>query len=368
MHNQSLPPADRDDAPEIATPSTAVEISERPGDGRRNERIDGSTVAEATKHLPDSQRSVIRAFHAHYMDNGLTLKEAGQLIDRDNSTLSQIFKGKYPANLDRVVEKMSFFLNLEAKRAEGGKLSFIKTDLSEKMWSIFDLARETQKVAFMIGDTQIGKTTIAERYTHENNHGRTIYTRMPASGSVIEFRLELAAKMRLGKLCAADLNRAIFGAIDSRMLLIIDELSLCMPKGSTGVRRIRVIEFIREIFDRTQCGLACIATSVFAKELESGAFAEVFRQMKRRRLCLHRLPDRPSQKDLNTFADAHGLPPSEGQARELEKRMIDDEALGMWLTVLRLGAKLAASKKQSIGWAHVISAHKGLESLEGKNN
>ena len=69
---------------------------------------------------------------------------------------------------------------------------------------------------------------------------------------------------------------------------------------------------------------------------------------------------------MNTFANAHGLPASEGDARKLESMMVDDEALGMWLTLLRMSAKVAATRREKLTWSHVIAAHAGLKQLEGQ--
>lgn len=40
------------------------------------------------------------------------------------------------------------------------------------------------------------------------------------------------------------------------------------------------------------------------------------------------------------------------------------EALGMWLTLLRMAGKIAAQRKAKLEWAHVLSAHAGLVQLE----
>jgi hypothetical protein len=110
-----------------------------------------------------------------------------------------------------------------------------------------------------------------------------------------------------------------------------------------------------------------VARACSRDAIEKETFGKILRQTKRRRLCTLQLPARPSQEDLNTFAAAYTSKPSEGVARKLESDIIDTEALGMWLTLLRMAAKLAAQKKQKLDWSHVITAHHGLETLEGKN-
>jgi hypothetical protein len=105
-------------------------------------------------------------------------------------------------------------------------------------------------------------------------------------------------------------------------------------------------------------------TNVFRDAMEKGAVERILRQLKRRRLCTLQLPHVPCQRDLNTFAAAYGLPPSSGTARDLERQMVESEALGMWLTLLRMAAKNAAQHKQTMTWGHVNTARQVLRHLE----
>ncbi|MEN6533055.1 MAG: ATP-binding protein [Bryobacteraceae bacterium] len=333
------------------------------------EKIPGDVVNRATADLPDNQRSAIRRFHAYYLENDLSLNEAGKLIDLSGSTLGLAFRGKYEARLDNLVGEIERFFELFDKRNQGRKLQFIPTRLTERIWRVCESALEFQRAAFIFGESQIGKTEALLEYARTHNHGSTIYVSVPTGGHISHFLCRLAETLRISaRMRPAELRQRIIGAFDSRMLLIVDEAHQCIIEHAHSTCRLQTIEFIREIFDQTHCGLVICATKVFQEEMECGALEKLLRQMRRRRLCALNLPDRPTQQDLNTFSAANGLPPSSGEARKLEASMVDSEALGMWLTLLRMASKLATQRKQPLTWAHVLTAHNGLQQLETGSN
>jgi len=335
--------------------------------GKGTIKVAGDIVYQATAELPDAQRSAIRRFHSYYMDNNLSLDEAAALIRFESGAiLSQVFRGKYGAKLDNIVAEIESFFELQDKRSLGKKLPFIETRLTKRIWDICDAALEFQKIAFIFGDMQIGKTAALREWALRHNHGSTIYVRVPTGGALLNFMTRLANELHIsGNMSITKLRERIIGAFDSRMLLIVDEAHACIRDSGNQSMPVQTIEFIREIFDETDCGVVLCATNVFRDAMETGAVSKVLRQTRRRRLCALQLPNVPTQTDLNTFAAAYGLPVSSGPARELETRMIEHEALGMWLTLLRMGAKIAAQRRRAMTWNDVLNASAGLKELEG---
>lgn len=332
-----------------------------------NQRIPGDVVNKATAELPDNQRSAIRRLHAYYVEHNLSTDEVSKLIGYSHTVASTLFRGKYGGDWEAITKTIESFFDLHDKRAQGRKLHFIKTALTERIWNVCDASLEFQKLAFIFGDQQIGKTEALKAYRDAHNHGSTIYVRMPTGGVLGNLLAEMARVMRIGdNLSTTRLRERIKSAFDDRMLLIVDEVHGCIKEQGRSQTSVESIEFIRELFDETQCGVVLCATNIFRDAMDNGPVQKILRQTKRRRLCALQLPNVPTQADLNTFAAAYKLPPSEGEARVLEKRMVEEEALGMWLTLLRMGAKVAAGRHQEMKWAHVLSAYAGLKSLEGQ--
>lgn len=331
-------------------------------------KIAGDIVNKATADLPDNQRSAIRRLHAYYVENDLGIEDTAKLIRMSGTTLSLVFRGKYPADLENITSEIESFFELQEKRTAGRKIDFIPTRLTQRIWQVCDSALEFQRIAYIFGESQIGKTEALEAYTATHNHGSTVFLSVPTGGSLSHFMVKLCEKLRLSTaLREADMRRRIIESFDDRMLLIVDEAHRCVPQSRFVDRKIQTIEFVREIFDERKCGVVICATKAFQEAMERGSLEKLLRQTKRRRLCALNLPDRPSRDDLNTFAAAYGLPASSGDARKLEDHIIDEEALGMWLTLLRMAAKLAAQRKHKLEWSHVLSAKAGLDLLEGKS-
>lgn len=331
----------------------------------RKFRIAGDVVNKATAELPDEQRSAIRRLHAHGAEHDLSLAELGKLVRYDETTLSRVFHGKYEGNLANVVKEIADFFALHDERSKGRKLTFIETDLARRVWKVCGAALEYQRIGFIFGDTQIGKTEALRKYQQDHNHGSTIYVSVPTGGSMSLFLAALAKALRISpQQKEKELIRRIFEAFDDRMLLIVDEAHQCLySKGET--RGARTLEFVRELFDARKCGVVICGTNVFRDEMDSGRFAGVLKQMKRRRLVALQLPSTPTASDLNTIAEAYGLAPATGEALALQTDAIREEGLGFWLTLLRMAAKGASTNKARMAWSHVIRAHAGSKMLEG---
>jgi hypothetical protein len=329
-------------------------------------KIPGDTVNKATADLPDAHRSAIRRFHGFYIENDLSLDETAKLIGYTGGALSLLFRGRYQSKIDDIANEIISFFDLQDKRSQARKLNFIPTELTRRIWNVCTAALEFQRIAFIFGDQQIGKSEALIAFRDAHNHGNTIYIAMPTGGALIHFLTKLAEQLKISPhLGLAVLRRRIINSFDDRMLLIVDEAHQAIPENGRSAYPLQTIEFIRELFNEKHCGVVFAATNVFRDAMEKGDLEKVLRQTLRRRLCYLQLPSSPTQKDLNTFAAAYGLPPSDGAYRALEKQMVEDEALGMWLTLLRMGAKLAAQAKKTMTWAHVQSARAGLRQLEG---
>lgn len=336
--------------------------------------IPGDVVNKATENLPDAQRSAIRGMHAYAIDNKLTNGEVGKLLKKENgkpydgAAISLVFRGKYPAGLENITSEIADFLALEEKRNKGRALPYIKTELYEQIEAVNDAARTFQKMAFFFGDNQIGKSEANKHYRTTHNHGSTVYTEFPAGGALCYLLAKLAEGLRIGTQSReTDLRRRIMSAVDDRMLLIFDEVDRAIPSSYVPKSSLRTFDFICELFNERKCGVVLIGNSDFRKHLEEGEVATIMRKTRRRRLCAMQLPALPSRKDLNTFAAAYGLPPSSGATRELETKIIEQEALGVWLTLLRMAAVAAKDAKQKMSWDHVVHAYHGRNAMENPN-
>lgn len=331
-------------------------------------KISGDQVNKHTADLPDDERGAIRWLHAYATEQDRTLAELAADIRYDTTTVYRVLKGEYEGSLANVAKAILQFKSLYEQRSVGRQIHRIETALVKRIWKVCDAALQYQRIAIIVGETQVGKTLALLWYRDTHNHGSTIYISVPTGGTLGAFLVSFAKALRINPQAREkELRRRIMEAVDDRMLVIVDEVHRVIRASGNNTRSLETIEFLRELFDETHCGMVLCATNVFRQAMdENSGMSEILKQTKRRRLCTLQLPDRPTKEDLDTFAAAYGLPPAKDEALDLQTEVIRDEALGMWLTLLRMAAKVATQREKKMTWDHVISAHAGLRHLEGR--
>lgn len=329
--------------------------------------IDPEVVNAATADLPDEHRRAIRWAYNYAVTKGMSRKELADAIRYSDNTLLQIFTGSHSASKKNATEKILRFKELEESREGSQQLAFIETDLSRKIWTLCENALSYNRIGFIFGDSQIGKTENLIEYARTHNHGETIYIRMPEGGTMAHFIHELKLALNINeKSTLVDIKRKIIHHFDRHKLLIIDEAHQCFIQSprSTSIKPIRVLEYIREIHDVTKCGVIISATNMFHDQLQNGANSKILEQLKRRRLAALHLDNKPTKRDLDAFAAAYGLPAATEEALELQTEVITEEALGFWLTILRMTAARLHRAGKKMTWSDVAKSHDMLRKLE----
>ena len=340
-------------------------------------RIPGDVVNKATSTLADDERSALRWLHSFAGERNYSLDEVASLLKQESGkpysrdSVYQALTGRRSesgaslAPFDAAIERLR---KLEDARAGANRAPFIETTLTQRIWKIFETALNFQRIALIYGASQIGKTTAGIEYQRTHNHGETIYVRMPARGSLGEFTRWLAKALRISQgLKEWQIKDRIFSAIDDRMLLIVDQCHECFRSSNYGERSIASLLFIMEIFDRCNCGIVLIGTTEFEKGITDSRFSGTLKQLTRRGLPKPlRLPDKPTAENLNEFSAAYGLPPATDAALALQADTIRDHDLGIWLTTLQAGQKIATKRKEAMSWKHVISANAAFLNIAGE--
>lgn len=324
-------------------------------------KISRERVLTATMDLPDEQREAVRWLHGYAVEKHLSLKALEDKLRYDSSTLSQLFSGKYTGSIENVCKEITAFRKLVQQRAAVKSVPFVETDLAQKIFKCCESALIYQRIFFIYGSSQIGKSAALEHFAAKSQD--VIYVRMPEGGILGDLLYELALALKIStEHNSAQLKRKIKQAFDSRMTLIVDEVhQTFMTRG--GVSRLRSVEFIREIYDRSRCGVVLVGTNVFRDEMQHGRHRKLLEQLDLRSLGVMQLPDVPTAKDLNVFAAAHGLPPASGAALELQTKVIRENRLSRWLSILQAARRIASRKEQKMTWEHVLTAHAGLKAL-----
>lgn len=328
-----------------------------------NINVSGDTVkmvlSEQVKRgdITAEQEGLVWWFFCHCKTEGYTLKEAGALIEKDSTAISRVWNGKYGASLDNICQDIARYRKLSEERATRVHLDFIETSIWRTIDKVCSAALVTQTVAFIWGDSQIGKTTALEEHARRNNHGQTKLVRMPASAGVQLFMKELARACFVSPdSCFEKLRDRVLNAIDDRTLVIVDELHQAFTSYQSG-SAIKVMEVIREIYDRTHCGLVLCGTNVLRDNLTTGKLAAILEQLRRRGTIKVQLPKCPPKSDLDRIAKKFGLSPAVDIAAEVVKDQIHTSGLGMYIKFLQSAGMMANKEGRKLTWDHFVQAH-----------
>jgi len=315
------------------------------------------------EELTPDQEAIIWWFYCHCRTEGFDLKESAKQIGKDSTTLYRVWSGKYGASLDNICIDIVRYRKRAEERSTRVRLDFVETSTWRTIERVCNAALVSQTVACIWGDSQIGKTTCLEEYAKRNNHGQTKLVRMPASAGVQLFMKEMAkACFVSADSCFEKLRERVLHAIDDKTLVIIDELHQAFTSYQHG-SAVKVFEVIREIYDRTHCGLVLVGTNVLRDELSIGRLAPILEQLRRRGTIKVQLPARPPKVDLDRIAKRFGLPPAEGLAADVVKDMILTSGLGMYIKFLQSATMLAAKDRKKPTWDHFVQAHDIIASL-----
>lgn len=354
-------------------------------------KIPGDVISKTCENLPDDQRHALKWAAGFCRERNLSCEEFGALLTKPGSKEKDTYHGdsvyaaltgrREAGSLDRfcaAVHKLR--RSVEETNAREGR-PFVETSLSKRIFEACANARRKNRVGFVLGETQIGKSRAAAEYARRHNHGETHLVRMPTGGALKHFLTEFAVRLGIGVgNKSGDLRRRIIDSFDERMLLIVDEgeQSLESPYG------LAAIDFVREIHDRRKCGLVILAALNFRNALKT---SYTLKKLWLRGLPPVVLPSRPPVSDLHKFADSFGLPPADdktigvkflrtdidgeevetkiaGNPLSLQTAVIKDYGLGRWLAILEEAADLATSGSAQLKWNHVLAAHAKFQAME----
>ena len=348
-------------------------------------RIPGDVIARTCENLPDDQRTLIKWAAGYCRAKQLTTDEFGALLRQPGSdkpytgdSVYQAFTGRREAgSLDRFCESIETFRNRIEESSPRSASAFIETSQTKIVWKLCSDALKRNRISFLFGPSQVGKSLSLTEYQRAHNHGETIYVRMPTGGSLCDFLNELAIRLDIPHyITAQQLRRRIIESFDTRTLLQVDEAHQTLLGRYTD-RAQKTLEFIRELWDRRKCGLVICGTDVLRKGLKT---SPLLGQLWLRRYQVKELVRIPPPSDLAAITRAFGLePPSDRNITidvnlpdaagnlvstritrnplKLQQQILETESLGRWITLLQETAENAHDNAAKLTWTRVIAIH-----------
>jgi len=317
----------------------------------------GDHVNQATAKLKPRYREPLRWMFYYCIENDISMPAAAKAMHYNNSTIYRVFKGEYGAGLDRFVKAVEQYRKICEQREGIVEGAFIETGTVKKIWKICDAAVAYKTIAFIFGDSQIGKTWALMEYVRRHNHGQTKYIRMAASSGVQIMMKSFAEACGMSSRGSFDgLRKRVLKALDENTLVIVDELHLAFFTYHLRAR-LSCLELLREMHDRTNCPMVLCGTNVGRDEFDKGAQKDYLEQLRRRGIFRLQLPKYATAGDLNAIAKSFGLAQAEGDAAALVKDIIRENGLKAYTSYLKAATRIASNTKAKLSWAHFIQAH-----------
>lgn len=302
-------------------------------------------------------------FYCFARESNWRLADAADAIGKDKTTVHRLFNGSYGASYDNLLEAILRYKKIALERAKRRNIGFIETSTYAKVSAVCKSALNDSMPAFIYGASQIGKTACLTEFARRNNHGQTKYIRMPAAPTFPFFLKMIAEACFISTRLNADATRRrIVDAIDDRNLLMIDEFHQCLITSSELTAR-KIVEYLREIYDRTGCGVCICGTKVIQDEFQHGRQKLVFDQFRRRGMLELVLPDTPPKSDIVKIAAAFDLPVPDAEHLDIIKTMLQESGIGKLFKFLQYAHGLAVGRKEKLAWDHFSAAYEGVKKL-----
>ena len=334
-----------------------------------NKVQDGLKALQAVHKIDAEGADLIFWLYNYAQDNKLTLKEMGEVIGMSQTVAFHLLRCDYGAKYDSVIEAIRKAKKRIEEESKKKSIGFVKTWTASRIFDACDAALYDHMPEFIYGVSQSGKTTALLEYQRTHNHGTTKYMRMGSHWSKARTVMELAIVCRCysNKATTAQLEHRILDSLTDRNLLIVDEFHEALFT-SGQVAALEVMEFLRELYDRTGCGIVMSATPMGLKDFEQGKNAVAFDQFRRRGLVKIVLPDVPKVADINKFAKSFELPVPEGDVLKVIKQMLRSDGLGKFVKYLQKAYALATGEKRPLAWSDFAAVCNGYAALSQPKN
>jgi DNA transposition AAA+ family ATPase len=326
---------------------------------------------------PEAKIAIVDCF-LWCLQNDVSKADFAAQIGSSDNTIYKVITGKYTAPdtkerldiSDKMLGAMRRWLADQRAKAQL-QTDFILTPTAKKVFLACQLAQESRTPVFLFGPSHIGKTWSLTRYASQNNHGRTIYIRIGASSGVCGLIASIAKA--LGITPSGNRQKsigAILGGITSDMLVIFDELhELLHTYRKEGF--FSCIELIREIHDRTGCGMVLSCTKIKWNEITQYKKQDLEQMFRRgvHRFALGTTTGQPLKEDVKLVLAYYGLDfPARADRVTVEgiceapyeilHQLSKEEGLKSICERIRYARKFASkANREDLSWEDFVRAH-----------
>jgi DNA transposition AAA+ family ATPase len=304
------------------------------------------------KALPPELVNDLTWFHQHCLDESLTMKEAGQALNYDNSTIFRVLKGTYEGSWPNVQRAIVSYRKIVQERGMIQRNAFAETPVTRLIFAGLDYAMANNSITLIIGESRMGKSITSREWKERNNHGRSVFVTAPAYGGTKALLSDIAQAVGGNKNNSiVQIHQTVLRAFNRNRILIIDEAHRLMPGYKANPVN---LEIIRDIHDRTGCAVALIATQRFDTELKKTEY--MFEQLLGRIGMPVRLPRKLSESAVEPILKQYFRQPS-GKVMETSLQVANEMGrLGILVETLKVASRIATKAGEKLREEHFFKA------------
>ena len=340
------------------------------------------------KHLAQFHGD-LRWWYRYSLDKRMSQAECATDLGIDGGTYSRVMRGEYKNESQQLLPPPAKMLsrirvlrsNLRAQTAEESK-GRVMTQTGKEIHQVCRKAWADRQIAFIFGNSHIGKTENLLWFRDENNHGATLYVDLQGVMGVQDLYREFARALGISPdVATTKLPSRVLSAIDKSNLVLVDEfhnITYAYRKGSS----IAMVNALKSIKDRTGCAMVICATDIGRSEIETGKESKLLTQLWRRGVIKLHLPAALRVSDVRAVVKAHGLDfPDAPRAhrKDLWKHLREDApnfegadvceriaynfGIKHLFSVLKDGKTVADKEARALEWQDVCEAQAIYDSL-----
>jgi DNA transposition AAA+ family ATPase len=281
-------------------------------------------------------------FHQHSLEENLDWKQVCNALNYSQTVIFRVLKGTYEGSWDKVVESIKSYRRIITERVAIKHADFRETRITRLVTGGLTYALANNSITKITGESRQGKTVAAKWWRDQNNHGRTAYITAPAIGGAKPLLKELAMVLGINKAnSTTNMHDAILRAFNSNRMLIVDEAHRLLPKD----RRTdpTLLEILRDIHDRTGCGLGLLTTRRFDEGIAKSDY--MYEQVLGRIGMPVQLPREFEWDDIDPIVSQYMTSTPADLKKELIKIANSPGRLGIVCETLKFASRIASKKE-----------------------
>lgn len=294
------------------------------------------------KNLPEDLVNELIWFHQHALEHNMSLEDCAKAINYSGTTVYRVLKGAYQGDYESVIANIRSYKSIISERTAIQNADFCETRITKLVAGGLSYALANNSMTLIIGESRMGKTASAKHWRDQNNHGRTVFVTAPAYGGAKALLIEIASCLGISRNhSATNIHVSILRAFNENRMLIVDEAHRLLPSDQRT--NPVLLELLRDIHDRTRCGLGLLATERFQNAMAKSSYQ--FEQVLGRIGMPVRLPREFVWTDVSPIVSQYLKKVPTDLQQELLKIANSPGRLGIVCETLKFASRIAGKKK-----------------------